>query len=236
MSSSIAVNEMPVPIEGPPALPRTLLVARRRALEQRWAEGGVAALADDEAFALLCGVDAGVAGNLLAVFGSTPEVWGAAEADLARVAGPGVAVRIKLAQEVARRVLVRPLKQRTVLGAWGQVTDHLRTAMVGAPREQFRVLFLDRRHRLIADEVMNEGTIWHAPVYPREVMRRALELHASGLVVAHNHPSGDPTPSQADVDMTRQLADAARALAISLHDHVLIAGDRAVSFKALGLM
>jgi len=236
MPNAIAVNEMSVPIAVRPALPRALLAARRCALEQRWADGGVAALADDEAFALLCGVDACVAEDLLAAFGSTPEVWGAAEADLARVAGPRAAARIKLAQEVARRVLMRPLKQRTVLGAWTQVVDHLRTAMVGAPREQFRVLFLDRRNRLIADEVMNEGTVWHAPVYPREVMRRALELHASGLVVAHNHPSGDPTPSGADVDMTRQLADAARALAISLHDHVLIAGDRAVSFRALGLM
>lgn len=236
MSSSTEVRERSAPIVGRPALPRALLAARRCALEARWEAGGVVALADDEAFALLCGVDAGVGEDLLAAFGSAPEVWGAAEADLARVAGARAAARIKLAQEVARRVLVRPLKQRTVLGAWTQVADHLRTAMVGAPREQFRVLYLDRRNRLIADEVMNEGTVCHAPVYPREVMRRALELHASGLVVAHNHPSGDPTPSAADVDMTRQLVDAARALAISLHDHVLIAGERAVSFRALGLI
>ena len=140
MSSSIAVNEMSVGFAGRAALPRGLPAARRCELERRWADGGVAALADDEAFwlAAVREVDAGVAEDLLAAFGSAPEVWGAAEADLARIAGPRAAARIKLAQEVAQRVLVRPLKQRTVLGAWSQVTDHLRTAMVGAPREQFR--------------------------------------------------------------------------------------------------
>jgi hypothetical protein len=137
MSSSTEVREMSSPITGRPMPPRALLAARRCALEQRWAAGGVAALADGEAFALLCGVDAGVGEDLLVAFGSVPEVWGAAEADLARVAGPRAAAWIKLAQEVARRVLARPLKQRNVLGAWTQVADHLRTAMVGAPREQF---------------------------------------------------------------------------------------------------
>jgi hypothetical protein len=150
MSTATEVREMSVPIAGRPALPRALQAARRGALEQRWSAGGVAALADDEALALLCGVDATVGEDLLAAFGSVPEVWGAAEADLARVAGPRVAARIKLAQEVARRVLARPLKQRTVLGSWSLIADHLRTAMVGAPREQFRVLFLDKRNRLIA--------------------------------------------------------------------------------------
>jgi DNA repair protein RadC len=108
--------------------------------------------------------------------------------------------------------------------------------MVGAPREQFRVLFLDKRNRLIADEVMGEGTVDHAPVYPREVVRRALELHASALVLAHNHPSQDPTPSGADVEMTRKLVEAAHALGIVIHDHVIVAGEAVASLKTLGLM
>jgi DNA repair protein RadC len=123
-----------------------------------------------------------------------------------------------------------------VLGSWSLIADHLRTAMVGAPREQFRVLFLDKRNRLIADEVMNEGSICHAPVYPREVMRRALELNASAVLLAHNHPGGDPTPSAADIDMTRQVVEAGRALRVAVHDHVIVGGQQTFSLKMRGLM
>jgi DNA repair protein RadC len=108
--------------------------------------------------------------------------------------------------------------------------------MVGWPREQFRVLYLDKRNRLIADELMGEGTVDHAPVYPREVIRRALELHSSALVIAHNHPAHDPTPSSADVEMTRKLVDAARALGLAIHDHLIVAGQEVASLKSLGLM
>jgi DNA repair protein RadC len=163
-------------------------------------------------------------------------VVGAPAADLARTAGVAAACRIKVAQELADRMLTRPLRRRSVLSSWSAVVAHLRTVMVGAPREHFRVLFLDKRNRLISDEVLGFGTVDHAPVYPREVVRRALELHASALVIAHNHPSADPNPSGADVEMTRKLVDAARALGIAIHDHIIVAGEDVTSLKALGLM
>ena len=103
-------------------------------------------------------------------------------------------------------------------------------------REQFRVLFLDKKNQLIADEVMNHGTVDHAPVYPREVARRSLELSASAVILVHNHPSGDPTPSAADIDMTRRVVDACRPLRIAIHDHLVVGRDGVASLKALGLM
>jgi DNA repair protein RadC len=153
-----------------------------------------------------------------------------------RVAGRPAAVRLRLIRELARRMLIRPLRTRPVLSGSQAVTDYLRTTLTGAPREQFRVLYLDRRYRLIADELQNEGTVDHAPVYPREVMRRALELHSSALLIVHNHPAQDPTPSAADVDMTRQMVEAGRALRVVVHDHMIVAGQQVVSLKTLGLM
>ncbi|MCA6237922.1 MAG: DNA repair protein RadC, partial [Phenylobacterium sp.] len=126
--------------------------------------------------------------------------------------------------------------RRTVITSWTQLSAYLRTAMAHEPREQFRVLFLDRRNQLIADEAMNEGTVDHAPVYPREVVRRALELSASALILAHNHPSGDPTPSRADIDMTREVIEAAKVLRLSVHDHVIVGRDGLTSFRAQGLI
>ncbi len=108
--------------------------------------------------------------------------------------------------------------------------------MAHCEREAFRVLFLDKKNQLIADEILNQGTVDHAPVYPREVMRRALELSAGALILVHNHPSGDPTPSAADVEMTRRIVEAGRALDISIHDHVVVGRADVASFKALGLM
>jgi DNA repair protein RadC len=215
---------------------RPVLEIAAAELEARAAGYGPRTLDDAETLQVLCGVDEGQALDLLAAFGSLPEVWGAPFADLARCAGAAAAVRVKVAQEAARRVLAQPLRARSVIGSHEALFAYLRTALVGAPREQFRVLFLDKRNRLIADEVMGEGTVDHAPVYSREVMRRALELNASALIVAHNHPAGDPTPSSADLDVTRQIAEAGRALRITLHDHILVAGEEAVSFKTRGLM
>lgn len=197
---------------------------------------GPGVLDDAECLELLCGLEEPDAPALLAAFGSTPEVVGAAAADLARVAGETAACRIKVAQELAARLLSRPLRRRSVLGSWSAVAAHLRTAMVGAPRERFHVLFLDKKNRLIADERMSEGTVDHAPVYAREVMRRALELHASALLLAHNHPSCDPSPSSADIEMTRKLVDAAGALGLTIHDHFIVAGEQVTSLKTLGLM
>lgn len=210
--------------------------ARLAELRARMLGFGPRVLDDRECLELLCEVAEPDAPALIAAFGSLPEVLGAPAADLTRVAGEQAAVRIKLVQDLADRLLVRPLRRRSVLSSWSAVVAHLRTTMVGWPREQFRVLFLDKRNRLIADELMGEGTVDHAPVYPREVMRRALELHASALVVAHNHPAQDPTPSSADVEMTRKLIEAARPLGLTLHDHLIVAGQEVASLKTLGLM
>ena len=123
-----------------------------------------------------------------------------------------------------------------MISSWTALLDYVRTALAHEPREQVRVLFLDKKNQLIADEVLGRGTVDHAPVYPREVARRALELSASALILVHNHPSGDPTPSSADIDMTRQVVDALRPLRIAVHDHLVVGRNGTASFKALGLI
>jgi DNA repair protein RadC len=208
----------------------------RRWLEDRVLRPGDVSLDDIEALSLLCGLDEPQAEALLNAFGSLPEVIGAPAADLARVAGRRAAVRLRLVQALARRQLARPLRDRSLLTASSQVDAYLRATMTGAPREQFRVLYLDKKNRLIADEAMAEGTIDHAPVYPREVIRRALELNASALILSHNHPSGDPAPSAADVDMTRQVIEAGKPLRILVHDHAIVGGQATASLRTLGLL
>lgn len=210
--------------------------ARQTELRHRLLSHGGGALGDAECLELLCGLAEAEAPALLAAFGSLPEVLGAAGADLTRVAGPAGAARIKLVPELADRLLTRALRRREVLSSTSAVIAHLRTVMVGAPREQFRVLFLDKKNQLIASERMDEGTVDHAPVYPREVVRRALELNAVALVLAHNHPSGDATPSRADIEMTAQVVAAAHALRLVVHDHLIVAGEAVSSLRALGLM
>lgn len=130
---------------------------------------------------------------------------------------------------------LEPLRRRTVISSWSALLSYVRIALAHEPREQFRVLFLDRKNQLIADEVMNEGTVDHAPVYPREIVRRSLELSASSVILVHNHPSGDPTPSQADIEMTRQVVEAGRPLRVTVHDHLVVGREGVASFKALGL-
>jgi DNA repair protein RadC len=210
--------------------------SRRRDLEAKLLASGPEALDDLDCLELQCGLDPTAAAALLAAFGSVPEVMGAAVADLIRVAGPPAAARLKLAQTLSCRQLQHPLRVRPVLSSSSALDDYLRATLVGAPREQFHVLFLDKRNRLIADEWMAEGTVDHAPVYPREVVRRALELHASALFLCHNHPGGDPTPSSADIAMTRQVVHAARALGLTVHDHIIVGGQQTASLRSLGLM
>ena len=123
-----------------------------------------------------------------------------------------------------------------MLSSWSALLDYCRGVMQYETREQFRVLFLDRRNRLIADEVMGQGTIDRAPVYPREVIKRALDLSATAIILSHNHPSGDPTPSIADIEMTKNMVSAAQAIGISVHDHIIVGRQNTVSFKSLGLM
>ena len=206
--------------------------------------GGLPALPDYEVVELLLfrSVPRGdvkpLAKQLLARFGSLGAVLGATAADLRIVAGVGeaVALDLKLIHEVALRTAREQVVRRPVISSWAALLAYVKTALAHETREQFRVLFLDKKNQLIADETMNQGTVDHAPVYPREVVRRALEFSASAVILVHNHPSGDPTPSQADIDMTRQIAEAARHLRITIHDHLVVGRDGVASFKALGLM
>lgn len=174
---------------------------------------------------------------LLARFGSLGAVLAASVEDLRAVAGVGeaAALDLRLVGEATVRVGREAVARRPVISSWSALLAYVKVALANAPREQFRVLFLDRKNQLIADEVLNEGTVDHAPVYPREVMRRALELSSSAVILVHNHPSGDPTPSAADIDMTRQVVDAGRSLKISVHDHLVVGREGVASFKALGL-
>ncbi len=179
---------------------------------------------------------AAAADALLAHFGGIGRVLGAAPIDIAGVVGAAVADDLGLLHALLLRALDFPLRQRTVLTSWDAVKTYLCVRLRACPREAFHVLFLDKKNQLIADERMGEGTVDHAPVYPREVVRRALELSASALVLAHNHPSGDPAPSGADIAMTKQVIAAAKVLDIAVHDHLIIGADRAVSLRAEGLM
>ena len=128
------------------------------------------------------------------------------------------------------------VKKRPVLSSWSTVLDYCRTAQAFADREQFRVLFLDKRNQLIADEVQQTGTVDHTPVYPREVVKRALELSATAIILVHNHPCGDPTPSRADIQMTQQIIAVAQPLGISVHDHIIVGKDGHASLKGLKLI
>jgi DNA repair protein RadC len=226
-----------------PASPRPHHAGHRERLRERALKGGLEALPDYELLELwlfrsipLKDVKP-LAKALLGRFGGLPGVLGASHAELRTVAGVGenVALDLKLVHEAAVRVGRDPVKKRTVISSWSALLAYVKLALAHEAREQFRVLFLDKKNQLIADEVMNRGTVDHAPVYPREVMRRALELSASAVILVHNHPSGDPTPSGADIDMTRQIVDAGRPLRIAVHDHLIAARDGVASLKALGL-
>ena len=143
---------------------------------------------------------------------------------------------LKVVQAAAQRLVRGEVRRRPVLSSWSSVLDYCRTAMAFADKEQFRILFLDKRNQLIADEVQQTGTVDHTPVYPREVVKRALELSATAIILVHNHPSGDPTPSSADIQMTQSIIDIARPLGIALHDHIIVNKDGHASFKGLRLI
>ena len=241
-----SVEEVSIPSDlwAPQPVPRPHYAGHRARLRDRAAAGGLPALPDYEVVELLLfrSVPRGdvkpLAKQLLARFGSLGAVLGATAADLRIVAGVGeaVALDLKLIHEVALRTAREQVVRRPVISSWAALLAYVKTALAHETREQFRVLFLDKKNQLIADETMNQGTVDHAPVYPREVVRRALEFSASAVILVHNHPSGDPTPSQADIDMTRQIAEAARHLRITIHDHLVVGRDGVASFKALGLM
>ncbi len=171
-------------------------------------------------------------------FGSFAAVLSAPLRDLWATPGLGEhsIAAIKLVHASALRLAKAEVMDRPVLGNWDMLMDYLNAVMARERIEQFRVLFLDNRNRLLADEAQARGTVNHTPVYPREVVRRALELHATALILVHNHPSGDPTPSREDIAMTRQVQQAAEALSIVLHDHVIVGNGRWLSFRQEGLL
>ena len=175
---------------------------------------------------------------LIRHFGSFAEAIHAPETRLREVGGLGEAsiVELKLIAAATSRVIRGQIKQRTVLSSWTTVIDYCRATMAFADKEQFRILFLDKRNQLIADEVQQVGTIDHTPVYPREVVKRGLELSATAIIMVHNHPSGDPTPSQADVQMTKSVIDVAGPLGIAVHDHIIVGKNGHASLKGLKLI
>jgi DNA repair protein RadC len=175
---------------------------------------------------------------LIERFGSFAEVVSAPAERLAEVKGLGDAAiaEIKIVQAAAHRLARGQVQRRPVLSSWSNVLDYCRSAMAFADKEQFRVLFLDKRNQLIADEVQQVGTVDHTPVYPREVVKRALELSATAIILVHNHPSGDPTPSRADIQMTQAIIEVAKPLGISVHDHLIVGKEGHASFKGLRLI
>ena len=235
----------PAPRAGKPAkADKPHFHGHRDRLRERVRSAGAGALADYEILELLLFRSIPRADTkprakaLLDRFGSLAEVLGAPVHLLSEVKGigPAVAFDLKLVSTAAERMLQGEIRGRQVLSSWAQVIDYCRAAMAFETREQFRILFLDKKNALIADEVQQTGTVDHTPVYPREVVRRALELSATAIILVHNHPSGDPTPSRADIDMTRTVAETARPLGIALHDHIIIGKSGHASLKGLQLI
>lgn len=179
-----------------------------------------------------------LAKRLIETFGSFAEVVAAPRARLLEVNGVGeaIATELKIVAASAERMTRGRVRQKQVLSSWNAVLDYCRVAMAYADKEQFRILFLDKKNVLIADELQQSGTVDHTPVYPREVVKRALELAASAIILVHNHPSGDPTPSRADIDMTKKIAQAASPLGVQLHDHIIVGKDGHASLKGLKLL
>lgn len=215
-------------------------VGHRKRLRDRFRKGGPDALPDYELIEMILfralpqGDTKPLAKALLARFGSFPEVINAPEARLLEFPGVGERVvdELKLIRAAALRLMRSEIAGRMVLGSWQAVLDYCRAAQGFGEKEQFRILFLDKRNQLVADEVQQTGTVDHTPVYVREVLKRALELSASALILVHNHPSGDPTPSAADIDMTRQIVNAARPLGVQVHDHIIVGRTGYFSMKS----
>ena len=179
-----------------------------------------------------------IAKEILKRFGTFAEALAAPPQRLMEIDGVGenVVTDLKIVEAAARRMAKGAVARRPILSSWSAVLDYCRTAMAFAEKEQFRLLFLDKRNALIADEVQQSGTVDHTPVYPREVVKRALELSASAVILVHNHPSGDPTPSSADISMTREIIDVAKPLGITVHDHIIVGREGHASLKGLRLI
>ena len=221
--------------------PEPLHVGHRDRLRHRFNTAGDASLADYELLELLLframprrDVKP-LAKSLIARFGSFAEVLAARPERLREITGLGDATitELKIVEAAARRLTKGAIKARQTLSSWNEVLDYCRASMAFADREEFRILFLDKRNLLITDEVQGRGTVDHTPVYPREVVRRALELGATALVLVHNHPSGDPTPSTTDIRMTHEIIAIAKPMGIAIHDHLIVGRGGHSSLKAL---
>ena len=232
-------------VAAPVAPPRPSYIAdHRKRLRDRFMQGGAAAMPDYELLEMVlfranARADMKPLGRrLLETFGDFNGVLSAPPDRLREVTGVGDAViaELKLIEAAAQRLSRARILDRPVLGSWHALIDYCHTAMAHRQTEQFRVLYLDRKNVLIADEAQAQGTVDHVPVYPREVVKRALELNASALILVHNHPSGDPTPSRADISMTREIEQAAAALGIAIHDHIIIGRSTELSFRATGYL
>jgi DNA repair protein RadC len=216
----------------------------RDRLRQRFLKSGVEGVADYELLELLLFSAIPrrdvkpLAKQLIATFGGLSGVMGASLSELQKVKGlsENSAALLKVVQGLTQKMLRGDIMQKPLLGSWQKLIDYCTVAMGQEKREQFRVLFLNRKNQLIADEVQQVGTVDHAPVYPREIVRRALELGATALILVHNHPSGDPTPSDSDIAMTEEIIRAAAALDVLVHDHLVISRNGHASFKSMGLL
>lgn len=216
----------------------------RDRLRERFLTGGDEALADYELLELCLFRSIPrrdvkpLAKDLIARFGGFAEVLGAPIERLVEVKGvsDAVATDLKVLAAATRRAARERVMRQPVISSWNALLGYVRTAMAEERTEQFRVLFLDKRNRVIGDEVLGRGTVDHAPVYPREIVKRVVALDATAIILVHNHPSGDPTPSTADIKMTEEIVDTCKRLGIVVHDHVIVGREMVASFKALGLM
>ncbi|MEQ1942664.1 DNA repair protein RadC [Mesorhizobium sp. VNQ89] len=226
-----------------PAEEKPHFLGHRDRLRQRFSVSGDT-MADYELLELLLykaiprGDTKPIAKALLKRFGSFAEVLGAPTQLLQEVkgVGPAVAIELKVVAAAAGRMIRGEIIKREVLSSWDKVLEYCRAAMAFEEREQFRILFLDKKNALIADEVQQVGTVDHTPAYPREVIRRALELSSTAIILAHNHPSGDPTPSRADIEMTKEIIEAGKRLGVAVHDHIIIGKKGFASMKGLLLI
>jgi len=223
---------------------RPLAHARVAATAAAAQSASLASLDDPTLLALFLTRDAScksphrVAADLFDRFGSLAAVASADLPELSRVkgVGPVAMTDLKLLRMLCERLARCEAAHRPIVSSWSALLAYVRIALAAEPREQFRALFLDRRNQLMRDELVAHGTVDHAPVYPREVVRRALDLSASSIILVHNHPSGDPTPSQADIVLTRQIVEAARLFSIQVHDHLVVGREGTASFRNLGLI
>ncbi|MBA4118076.1 MAG: hypothetical protein C0514_04180 [Candidatus Puniceispirillum sp.] len=216
----------------------------RSRLRKRFLDGADLAVADYELLELLLYAAHArsdmkpLAKRLLRTFGNLSKVVRASPEELARVEGmgPAAVASIKVVETMVQKVLLEEVQENPVIDSWDRLISFCRISMGHLPREEFRLLFLDKRNRLITQEIQQVGTIDQAAVYPREVVKRALDVGASALILVHNHPSGDPTPSQADIDITQRIITAAKGVDVRIHDHVIIAKDKHTSLRAQGLI